>query len=82
MLTQNARDADLFKDLQSTSLIYLGQVYNDGYTAILDKQLIHVVKGTHKHLLENRNQVDGLQHIPLTTLSLPPQTIQSLQLKN
>ena len=46
-LSKTELDANVLKDLHSASLISLGQVCDDGCTSIIDKKLIHVVKGNH-----------------------------------
>ena len=36
VLSKKARDAHVFKDLHSASLIYLGGLFDDGFTSIPD----------------------------------------------
>ena len=47
MIPKREKDEHVFKDLHITSLISLGQLCDDGCTDILDKKIIHIVKGNH-----------------------------------
>ena len=69
-LSNRAKSANIFKDLHSASLISLGQLCDDGCTAILDRKQIQVVKDQHVVLKGRRNWMDGLWDIDLIR-SLP-----------
>ena len=52
VLSKKAQDKNVFKYLHSAYIISLWQLWEDGCTAILNKQFINVVKGTNLVLSE------------------------------
>ena len=76
VLSKKAQYSHMFKYIHSEYLKYLGYLCDDGYTDILDRRLIHVVKGTHLVLSGKRNQMDVMWDIPLTFPVLSPSTVQ------
>ena len=65
-LTCNATKAHVFPALASASLISIGQLCDDGCTAVLDQNTLNVFKNGHTVLRGVRNRTDGLWDINLT----------------
>ena len=59
VISKKAQDAHVFKDLQSESLTYRGQLCDYGCTDILDKKRIQFFKGTNLFLSGKINKRDG-----------------------
>ena len=62
----NGKDANVFPSLTSASLISIGQLCDDGCTAILNDKALTIYKNGHPVLRGMRNLVDGLWDIDLT----------------
>jgi hypothetical protein len=73
-LSTSARKVHIFKDLQSASLISLGQLCDDNCVVTLDKNELQVKKNNKLLLKGTRNPSDGLWDIPITipTTKLQP----------
>ena len=64
-LTALATNTHIFDDLNSASLISLGQLYDDDCIAILDKHKIQIIKESKVVMQGHRNPNDGLWDIPI-----------------
>jgi hypothetical protein len=69
-LSKSACKTHIFKDLQSSSLISLGQLCDDNCTVTLTKNLLRVTKNNQVIMRGIRNPSDGLWDIPITTRSI------------
>ena len=65
-LSATAQKAHVFPSLTSASLISIGQLCDDGCTAILNDKALTIYKNGHPVLRGIRNLVDGLWDIDLT----------------
>ena len=65
ILSSSATKAHIFRDLQSASLVSLGQLCDDNCNIILDKNTIQVFKDNTLIITGTRNPQDGLWDIPL-----------------
>jgi hypothetical protein len=72
-LSTSACKVHIFKDLQSASLISLGQLCDDNCVVTLDKKKLQVTKNNKLLLQGTRNPSDGLWDIPIT---IPPTRLQ------
>ena len=64
-LSAEAQTAMIIPNLKSASLISIGQLCDDGCTAVLDKKDLTVVKKETVILRGKRNKLDGLWDIPI-----------------
>ena len=65
-ISSTARKAHIFPQLQSASLLSLGQLCDDDCTILMNKYALHIFKDL-KHILSGvRNRRDGLWDVPLT----------------
>ena len=71
-VSTHAKEAKVFQDLKSSSLLSLGQLCDDGCKAILDKEKVTVTKGKNIVLKGVRNPRDGLWDVSLPV----PDTMQ------
>ena len=65
-LSTSARQAHVFNDLHSASLVSLGQLCDDDCTIFLHKDFHYVFKSNKLLVTGTRNKSDGLWDIPLT----------------
>ena len=64
-LSEEAQTAMIIPNLKSASLISIGQLCDDGCTAVMDKKDLAVVKKNTVILRGKRNKMDGLWDIPI-----------------
>ena len=64
-LSAEAQTAMIIPNLKSASLISIGQLCDDGCTAVMDKKDLAVVKKNTVILRGKRNKMDGLWDIPI-----------------
>lgn len=64
-LSPAATQAHVFPGITNSSLISIGQLCDDNYVAVLDKQTIHIFKDKQVILTGSRNPLDGLWDIKL-----------------
>ena len=64
-LSNRAKKATILPGLKSTSLISLGQLFDDDCDVLLQKQKMFVVKDKHIIMQGTRNSNDGLWDIPI-----------------
>ena len=67
-LSTHAKKAHMFDGLHSASLISLGQMFEDDYISILDKNEINILKNDTLIFNGHRNKTDGLWYIPISRL--------------
>ena len=65
-LSAHTKKTHIFDGLNSASLIYLGQLCNDDYIAILYKNEINIIKGKKSILKGYINKTYGLWDIPIS----------------
>ena len=66
VLSKNVQDAHLFKDFHSASLVSLRKLFDDGCTAILDKNELMLSNVLNLVLSGKIKQMNGLWYIPLS----------------
>ena len=69
-LSASAKKAMILPELQSSSLVSLGQLCDDNCTVVLDKKYLHAIKKDEIILRGYRNSHDGLWDIPLQKTSI------------
>ena len=65
-LSQQAKTSTILKDLNSSSLISLGQLCDDNCQVLLTKKNIHIVKNNKIVIQGQHNMNDGLWDIPVS----------------
>ena len=65
-LSQQVSKAHIFDEIYSAFIIYLGQLCDDDFVAILDKNEINIVKDSQSIFKGRQNIIDGLWDIPIT----------------
>ena len=71
-LSSTAQKAHVFPGIKSSSLISLGQLCDDGCTAVLNNKSIGIFKNNSMILQGTRNFVDGLWDIKIPTTDTTP----------
>ena len=77
-----AKEATIFPDLTSASLLSIGQLCNDDCTAIFTKQNMKVIKNEKVILHGTRNLSDGLWDVPLHTPFTSTEKLNAIVNKN
>ena len=70
-LSTDAHRVRLFPGLTSKALISIGQLCDDGYSAVFTAHTVHLVKDDASNVVVHRNRSNGLWDIALTA-STPP----------
>ena len=81
-LSNKARIAAILPELRSSSLLFLGQLFDNDCDILLNKKKMYVIKDKELILQGTRNKLDGLWDIPVYKKELnsnifnPPQQVQ------
>ena len=81
-ISKIAKDATIFPDLTSSSLLSIDQLYNDDCTAVFTKTNMKVYKNDNIILTGYRNHSDGLWDVPLSIDPTPTASINAIINKN
>ena len=82
-LSNEAKISNILPQLQSTSLVSLGQLCDDDCEVNLYKKFLHVIKGQKEIMKGCKNSTDGLWDIPIPiTLKSPKNQHVSVIIQN